>query len=190
MGVSQSLIRELRDAGLEGAEARRRLLLGLPPEVALRTIYKSRSAEASMLASLLISSKNSSAALTARQGKGLSYIAERWVKARENEKLESRVRRTRGLIASGVSGAVSSMIATVGPLLGSLSNIASPGTAASGSLLLPAGVMALISSGMLGLYTSGRRFYLNLAVTGLVYGLVSLAVAPLAALPSSMWAIK
>jgi hypothetical protein len=190
MGVSQSLIRELGGAGPPGADVRRRLLLGLPPGIALLPISSGPMAEASMLASLVLSSRNSSVVATGKKGEALSNLAERWVKARENQKLEARVRRARSLLASAVAGAVSSMIATMGPLLGSLSNIANPAATSSGSLLLPGAVMALISSGLLGLYTSGRGFYLNVMVTGVVYGLVSLAVAPLASFPSSIWAIK
>jgi hypothetical protein len=190
MGVSQSLIRELASAGPLGEEVRRRILLGLPPGIALIPISNGPSAEASMLASLVLSSRNSSVVATGKKGEILSNLAEKWVKARENQRLEARVRGARSLLASAVAGAVSAMIATIGPLLGSLSNIANPASAAAGSLLLPGAVMAMISSGLLGVYTSGRGFYINVLVTGAVYGLVSLAVAPLASFPSSIWAIK
>ena len=190
MGVSQSLIQELKGEGPQATEVRRRILLGLPLEAALRPISNGSSPEASMLASLVISSKNGSALQTARKGGRLSDVAERWVKARENQRMEAKVRRVRGLIASGVSGAVTSMIASIGPLLGSLSSLGSPGTAPSGSLLLPAAAMALISSGMLGVYTSGKGFFLNVILAGVVYLMVALAVAPLASLPSVTWAIK
>ena len=143
-----------------------------------------------MLASLVLSSKHSSAVATGKKGETLSNLAEKWVKARENQRLEARVRRMRSLLASGVAGAVCAMIATIGPLLGSLSDIANPGPTTAGSLLYPGAAMALISSGLLGIYTSGRGFYVNVLVTGAVYGFVSLAVAPLASFPSSMWAIK
>jgi hypothetical protein len=190
MGVSQSLMRELGGAGTAGVEVRRRILLGLPPDYALQPVSSGQSVEASMLASLVISSRNSSVVATGRKGETLSNLAERWVKARENQRLEARVRRARSLMASAVAGAVSSMIATIGPLLGSLSNIATPGNTAAGYLLYPGAAMALISSGLLGLYTSGRGFYLNVLATGAVYLLVSLAVGPLANFPSSIWAIK
>jgi hypothetical protein len=143
-----------------------------------------------MLASLVLSSKNSSVMATGKKGETLSNLAEKWVKARENQRLEARVRRARSLLASAVAGAVSSMIATIGPLLGSLSNIATLAPMGAGSLLYPGAAMALVSSGLLGLYTSGRGFYLNVLVTGTVYGFVALAVAPLASFPSSIWAIK
>ena len=190
MGVCQSLVRELGDAGPAGEEVRRRVLLGLSPGFALLPVSNGRSAEASMLASLVLSSRNSSVVTTGRKGETLSNLAERWVKARENQRLEARVRRARSMLASAVDGAVCSMIATIGPLLGSLANIATPSTMAPGSLLYPGAAMALISSGLLGVYTSGRGFYLNAAVTGAVYLFVSLAVAPLAIIPSSIWAIK
>ena len=190
MGVSQALLRELGGAGPIGNEARRGLLLGLPPGVALMTISTGSSAEASMLALLVLSSKTSSVVTTGKKGETLSDLAEKWVKARENQRLESRVIRARGLLASAVAGAVCAMIATIGPLLGSLSDIANPVPAATGSLLYPGATMALISSGLLGLYTSGRGFYLNVLVTGIVYGFVAFAVAPLASFPSSIWAIK
>ena len=190
MGVSQALLREMGGAGPPGNEVRRGLLLGLPPGVALFSISNGSSAEASMLASLVLSSKTSSVVTTGKKGETLSDLAEKWVKARENQRLESRVMRVRGLLASAVAGAVCAMIATIGPLLGSLSDITNPVPAAMGLLLYPGAAMALISSGLLGLYTSGRGFYLNVLLTGIVYCFVSFAVAPLASFPSSIWAIK
>jgi hypothetical protein len=190
MGISQSLVRELKDSGPVGAEVGRRLLLGLPPEIALDPISNGPWAEAAMLAALVTSAKNSSVVRTGRKGETLSNLAERWVKARENQRLEDRVKRSRSLLASGVVGAVSSMIASLGPLLGSLSSLSGPPPAPPISLLYPGAAMALISSGLLGLYTSGRRFYVSMVVTGIVYGLVCVAVAPLASFPSSIWAIK
>jgi len=190
MGVSQALLRELGSAGPAGNEVRRSLLLGLSPGAALFPITNGYSAEASMLASLVLSSKASSVVTTGKKGETLSDLAEKWVKARENQRLESRVIRVRSLLASAVAGAVCAMIATIGPLLGSLSDITNPAPAAAGSLLYPGAALALISSGLLGLYTSGRGFYLNVLVTGIVYGFVAFAVAPLASFPSSIWAIK
>lgn len=190
MGVSQALVRELGGAGPQGKEVGRRLLLGLPLRLALDPISRGEHAEASMLALLVLQSRNGSALLTAKKGATFSFLAEKWVKSRENQRLEGKVRRTRGLIASGVSGAVSGMIASIGPLLGSLSNLASAGPPVMVSLLLPAAAMAVISSAMLGLYTSGKGFYVNAAVAAAVFLLVTLAVAPLADLPTLGWGVK
>jgi hypothetical protein len=190
MGVSQSLVRELKDSGPFGKEVGRRLLLGLPPVVALGPISNGPWAEAAMLATLVVTSKASSVILTGRKGEALSNLAERWVKARENQRLEEKVKRTRSLLASAVVGAVCSMIASIGPLLGSLSSLADSRPAPPVSLQYPGAAMALISAGLLGFYTSGKGFYLNVLVTGATYGLVSLAVAPLTGLPTFTWAIK
>jgi len=192
MGVSQAVVRELKGTGPQ-AEARKRILLGIPINSALLQIIEAGSAEASMLASLVIRCQDGSVQLTGKRGEELSYLAERWVKTRENQRLEANVRRSRGLIASGVCGAVSGMIATIGPLLGSLSNLGNPGASGASSqvsLLFPAATMALLSSGFLGVYTSGKGFYQNILTAGLVYLLVSIAVAPLANLPPLTLAIK
>lgn len=190
MGMNQALARELRGTGEVADGVLRGLMLGFPLQVSLKPVMEGPSREGGMLASLMVASKNSSVTLAGKRGEGLSYLAEGWIKARESQRLEDRVRRARSLVASGVAGAVSAMIAAIGPLLGSLSISSGFSNSGPQSLAYVGAALALLSSGALGTYTSGRRFYANVMVTATVYLFVSLAVAPLADFPSTAWAIK
>ena len=190
-GVAESVVRELATAGTDGRDAARSVFLGLPLRTALRSLADGKSGEVSMLASIIVESSKGSAPLGGKRGEALSFTLERWVKTRENNRLEERVQRFRSLIASGVLGAVSGMIATLGPLLGSLGTgflgIA-PGQV---DLLYCAAAMVVASSAMLGLFTAGRGFYINVFVSAAAFGLVNFLVAPLAALPAvPLWGVK
>ena len=190
-GVAETLVRELRDAGLPGKEVAGKLLLGLPLTVSARSLLMGKSNEVAMLASLIVSSATSSAPLVGRNGEVLSYTLERWVKAKENRRLEERVLRFRSMIASAILGAVSGMLASLGPVLGSLNFSAGHGQASPGYLPYAAGVMIIVSSGLLGLFMARGRFYVNVVASTLAFVLVSVLVAPLASFPaSSVWGIK
>jgi hypothetical protein len=190
-GVSQSLVRELRSSGPQGKEVAANLLLGLPLDVAARPLLKNQYDEVGMLTSLVIASAESSTSVAGKSGEALSYTMEKWVKARENARLEERVLRFRSLIASGVLGAVSSMIATIGPALGSLGFSGGQDPGASGTVLYAAAAMTLVASGMLGFFMSGRRFYVNVGASALSFILLHVVVAPLASFSQlSLWGIK
>ena len=188
-GMARGLIEQLRGTSGAGSEAARMLLLGYPIPISLRLLEQTSSQEAAMLASLIISTPRSSATLVGTSGKALADTLERWVKLRENWKLEQKVLRFRSLITSAVLGAVTAIMATLGPVVGSLSFETSQPRA--GDLLPAAAVMVAVSSLMLGLYMSGRRFPVNVAVSLVVFGLVSAIAAPLATLPSVVfWGVK
>jgi hypothetical protein len=190
-GIAESVVRELPKDADGGEESARSVLLGLPPQVALQSVTSRASNEVSMLASIVVELAKISAPLGGKNGEALSYILERWVKVRESNRLEERVQRFRALIASAVLGAVTAMISTLGPLLASFGT-GSLGVSPGPSNFLYAGfAMAISSSGMLGVFISGRRFYVNVSVTVAIFALVGLLVAPLADLPSiSLLGIK
>ena len=190
-GIAQSLVRELRKDADGGEETARIVFLGLPPQVALQSITNGASSEVSMLASIVVELAKISAPLGGKNGEALSYILERWVKVRESNRLEERVQRFRALIASAVLGAVTAMISTLGPLLASFGS-GSLGVSSGSSNFLYAGfAMAISSSAMLGVFISGRRFYVNVSMTVAIFALVGILVAPLADLPSvSLLGIK
>ena len=189
-GMARGLIEELRGTAGSGEEAARMLLLGYPISVSLRAVEKTSSREVAMLASLIVSTPRSSAALVGDSGKALADTLERWVKLRENRKLEQKVLRFRSLITSAVLGAVTAILATLGPVVGSLSFTAASG-AKTGSLLPAAAAMVTVSSAMLGLYMSGRRFPVNVAVSLAVFAIVSGVASPLSTLPSvAFWGVK
>lgn len=190
-GIAESIVRELPHDARGGEESARSVLLGLPLQVALQSVTNGASSEVSMLASIVVQLAKISAPLGGKNGEALSYILERWVKVRESNRLEERVQRFRALIASAVLGAVTAMISTLGPLLASFGSGGLGVSQGSSNFLYAGFAMAISSSAMLGVFISGRRFYLNVSVTVATFALVSLLVAPLAELPSiSLLGIK
>jgi len=189
-GMSRSIVIELGPVRPAGTNSARMLLLGLPLPVALRPLVEDGSVEVGMLASLIVSTPRSSTPLVGKSGGELAGTLEKWVKLRENRRLEQNVLRFRSVITSGVLGAVTAMVATLGPIVGSLS-FTSPAVQGASGVLPAAAVMTAVSSGMLGLFMSGRRLYVNLSVAMAVFALVSLLASPLAAIPSvALWGVK
>ena len=191
MGLSQSLVRELGSLRPPCRESARLLLLGFPLSVSLRPLIESGSEEISMLASLMVTAPRSSSALVGRNGGAIAGTLERWAKARESSRMEQKVLRFRGLVSSAVLGAVTAMIATLGPLVGNLDLTGVLPSAGSGSLLYAAGSFVAISSGMLGFFMSGRGFYVNVLVSMIVFAIVSSLASPLTSVPlASLWGVK
>ena len=190
-GMARSVIEALGGASPEGSAAARMLLLGYPLHRSMKTLAESPSEEAALLSSLIIAAPKSSATLVGKSGETLAGTLERWVRARESRRLEHRVMRFRSLVTSGVLGGVTAMMASLGPLVGSLDFSGAAPPVDSTALLAGAAAMAAISSGVLGLYMSGRGFLVNVAVTLAVFLLVSTAAAPLAGFaPSIAWGVK
>lgn len=190
MGMARSIVKELRGAQREGADSARMTLLGFPLAVSLRPLVEGKSEEVSMLASLIVSTPRSSAVLVGRSGGELANTLERWVKVKENGRLEQKVLRFRSLITSGVLGGVTAMVASLGPLVGNLS-FAAPSAPGAAALVPAAATMTAVSSGMLGLFMSGRGLFLNVAVALLVFAAVSAVASPLTAIPSvGLWGVK
>jgi hypothetical protein len=189
-GLSRAIVEELgRTDGL-GEGAARLLLLGNAITDSMRPMVEGTSEEVSMLASLIVAAPRSSAPLVGKSGGAIASTVERWVKAKESRALEQRVLRFRSLVTSGVLGAVTAMVASLGPLIGNLSfgGVGSPG---SGALVFGAAAMAAISSGMLGAFMGGRGFYLYVVVALGAFIAVSAAALPLASVPSvSLWGVK
>lgn len=186
MGISRAFVKEFAAAGHEGRNSARSLLLGFPLRSALGPLIVGGSEEISMMSSMIIGAPRSSVFRVGRSGGTLASILEGWIKARESSALEEKVMRFRGLIASAVLGAVTSMMASLGPVIGNLGTLLTPGSPApvgGGYLLAAAAGMAAISSGMLGLYLSGRGLLINVIVTLSVFAMVAVATAPLASLP-------
>jgi hypothetical protein len=183
-GIAESMVRELPKGTRDGNRAARSVLLGFPVQTALRFITDGASSEVSMLASVIVELAKISAPVGGKHGETLSYVFERWVKVRESNRLEERVQRFRTLIASAILGAVTAMISTLGPLLGSFGTGGLGVVTGSSSYLYAGFAMAISSSAMLGIFISGRRFYANVLVAAVVFIFVGLLVAPLADLPS------
>jgi hypothetical protein len=191
MGLSQSLVRELRGLRPLGRESARMLLLGFPLVASLRPLAECSSEEVSMLASLIISAPRSSSTLVGKSGGALAGTLERWVKARESGRMELRVLRFRSLVTSAVLGAVTAMMASLGPLVANLDLTGTLPPANSGTFLLAAAGFTAMSSGMLGLFMSGRGFYVNVVVSLLVFALVCSLASPLANVPlTGLWGVK
>ena len=189
-GLARSVVEELRRCAPPGPEAARLTLLGHPLRASLRSMVESAPEEAAMLASLVVAAPRSSAYLVGRSGDALAENLERWVKAREGRALEQRVLRFRSVVTSGVLGAVTAMVATLGPLVGSLGFAGGAAPPDPAALLAGAAGMSAISSAMLGLFMSGRGFAVNVAVTVGGFALVAAVASPLAAFPGAVpWGV-
>jgi hypothetical protein len=190
-GVSASVVLSLRGGkGPEGLAARL-VLLGFPPSVSMAPIVSDKSRELGMLASLVTLASNSNVASVGKKGSELSTVLERWLKADDERAMEAKILRMRGLIMSAVLGAVMATVSALGPIVAS-TDFLGAGVAAQGpTLLYASAAMVAVSSSMLGLFLSGRRFYLNLAVGLGVFWVAFIASSPLAAIPVvSLWGIK
>ena len=191
MGMAQSVARGLRTAEPPGNEAARLVLLGYSLPVALQPLIESGCEEVSMLASLIVSAPRSSSAHIGRSGGVLASTLERWIKAKESGKLQQKALRFRSLVTCGVLGAVTAMVALLGPLVGTLDFAGASQSTGSTALLYSAAGLTGISSCMLGLFMSGRNFYVNVAVAMAVFTLVSTLASPLANVSTvSLWGVK
>lgn len=190
-GLARSIVEKLGGAGPAGAEAARLALLGRPIPVALRPLVEGGSPEVSMVAALMVSAPRSSTRRVGRSGKPFVSTLEGWLRSRESRELEQKVLGFRGLVASGVLGAVTSMLASLGPLVGNLDFGGGARAVNPGPLLYTAAAMAGVGSGMLGMYMSGKRMFLNVALTLAVFAVVAAAASPLGGItPSGVWGIK
>ena len=191
MGISQALLDEFIGNKGGGGMVAQLVLLGYPLRESLRPFLGDGTGEVSMLSSLIVSVPRSSANLVGKSGAVLASTLESWIRAKEGRQLEQKVMRFRGLVASGVLGAVSAMMSSLGPIVGSLNFLANSAQVPGGSLLPWAAGVAAMSSGMLGLYLSGRGFVFNVVVTVTTFLLVATAVSPLANVPLvNPWGVK
>lgn len=189
-GVAHSLVAELPTSGSHGADIARRVLLGFPPEVSMRPTAKGVSEEVAILTQLITQAASSSALLIGAGGAELSFTLEKWVKLREARRIESRVVWFRSVITSGVLGAVTAMIGSLGPVLGSL-DFLHPQAPKATDVVYAAAALAIVSSTMLGISLAGRKFYVNVAVTMVVFSAVDLLVSPLVnSFGGILWGIK
>ena len=190
-GIARALVEELGGSRPRGSDVARMLLLGYPFRSALEQFIERAPEEVAMLASLLVAAPSSSAEMVGRNGSAFGAILERWVKARENARIEQKVHQFRSVVTSGVLGAVTAMISSLGPLVGTLSFAAGAPAAAPGDLLWAAAALAGLASAMLGLFMSGRRFFVNVFVTLAVFCFVAVLAAPLADVSSvTLWGVK
>lgn len=189
-GISRALVEQLREGDRVGRDVARHLLLGNQIGSSLRPLLEEGSEEESMLASLIVAAPSSSSPMVGRTGGTLASTLERWAEAKESRGMEQKVLRFRSLVTSGVLGAVTAMIATLGPLVGSLSSVGGP-PSGPGALVYGAAAMTAIGSGALGAFMSGSRFYANVAVALGAFGIVYLAASPLAGVTvSGLWGVK
>ena len=190
-GVSGALVMVFSGAGRGLDSVARASLLGYPPREALRSLMRGEGREVAMLASLVVNGARGNARLAGTKGERLSVMLEDWIKAREGRRLEQKVVRFRGMIVSAVLGAVLGMVSSVGPLVGGLSFTAPLPAADPVYIGVASAAMAGLSSGMLGLYMSGRGFVVNVAAALIAFGLVTAGVSPLtSAASTNLWAIK
>ncbi len=191
-GLACSLVRTFKESSGEGREVAKRILLGLPVRTALEPLAGDESRELGMLAGLMAGSSSASARVLGRKGEDLSVIFEGRLKARETRRMEEKVMQTRGFIMSAVMGAVVALLASLGPLVGSLNFATQAPPQVNAAVLLWSGAaMTTMSSGMLGFFMSGRRFYADVLISLVVYALAVEAISPLSVVQVvGLWGIK
>ncbi len=189
-GISGSIVLAFRDSQGKGKDAARKVLLGQPPRRSMALLASDESTEVGMLASLIALSSGSDVATVGKKGAELSAILERWLKAKEARVMEARVLQMRGFIMSAVLGAVMAIMSALGPVVSTSSLFG--GASPAGSLLYyAAGTMVAVSSSMIGLFMSGRGFYLNLMLALSVFWVTLSASSPLVSIPAvDLWGIK
>jgi hypothetical protein len=190
MGVATALVKTFRLATTDGKEVARRILLGLPVKVALAPVVNDSSKEVSMLARLLAESTTASARIIGAKGETLSLILEKWLKMKEARDMERKVLQMRSHIMSAVLGAVVAMLATLGPLVSGLSFTSQSLPINATTLLGASASMVIVSSSMLGVFMSGRRFYVDTLVALAAFAVAAAAISPLANVPTvNLWGI-
>lgn len=190
-GVSASIVLVLREG--TGAEklAARSVLLGYPPSKSMASIASDDSRELGALASLVTAASSSSAEAVGRKGIDLSRLLEGWLKVGQERAMEAKVFQLRGLIMCAVLGALMATVSTMGPIVASSAFFSSAPVTAPVPLALVSCAMVAVSSTMLGLFLSGRGFYINLALSMGVFLVASFATAPLVSeVGLSSWGIK
>ena len=189
-GVSSALVRVLRDSGPFMRDTARISLLGYPLSASLRPLVVGGNEEVSILASLIMAAPRSSATKVGQSGSLMASTLERWVKVKESLRLEQRVYRVRGLMTSGVLGAVAAMVATLGPLVANIGLSSQPAVDPR-SLLYAGAAMVSLSSAMLGYFMSGRRFPLNVGVSMATFAIAAVVASPLTGVSSQLlWGVK
>ena len=191
MGLASALVLTFAPAGPQEREVARRILLGFPVQMALQPVISNSSRELSMLGELLAGASGSSAKLIGSKGEGLSITLERWLKMKEEWAMQRKVMQMRSHLMSGVLGAVVAMLAALGPVVASLNLTGAVAEPSSSALTWATAAMVCLSSATLGLFMSGRRFYLDVVIALASFSFVFYAVAPLANIPVvSLWGIK
>lgn len=183
-GAAAALVKAFGPAGGREKEVAKRILLGLPVEAALRPLTEKGTRELTMLAGLLAKASASSTEIVGTKGERLSVTLERWLNRKEARLMEQRVMQMRCHIMSAVVGAVVAMLASLGPMVASLSLLTQTAPTPNSEILLwTSGFMVCVSSAMLGLFMSGRRFILDVAIALVTFALVCYAVGPLVTVP-------
>ena len=185
-GLSGSIVAHLGSIRPEGREASRRILCGFSPRVSLEPLRNSSCYEVSALAMLIENSRDGDVTRVGRAGGGISDVLERWVKLRENRRMQSRVMGFRGVVIGGVLGAVAAMVAAVAPVVGSFA-VASDPPAHWPYLTVAAAAMSVAASLMLGLYLSPKRAYLNVGAAMTAFAVSWIAASPLSTVQLYQW---
>jgi hypothetical protein len=113
------------------------------------------------------------------------------MKLNEVREMERRVMQVRSHMMSAVLGAVVAMLATLGPLVVGLNFFSQTEPVNGPTLLFSSAAMVIVSTMSLGLFMSGRRFYIDVLIAMAAFGLAAAAIAPLANVPAvNLWGIK
>jgi len=190
-GISTSIVTAFREGESKERAAARRVLLGHSHRAAMADLASDRIRELAVLAAIINVTSFSSAKILGKKGGELANLLERWLKAREARLLEQRVFEMRGLIMSAVLGAVVAILSALGPVVGDAGLLGGSVEPVGPGLYYASAAMVAVSSSMMGLFLSGRRFVLNVVLALGVYGIALSVAAPIAAVPVIRgWAVK
>jgi hypothetical protein len=161
-------------------DAVKRILLGIPVEMALKGLISESSSSGELLRFIAALARIDS--LEASKGaERLSSMFDRWTLLRERSAMERKVMQFRGYIVSAVAGVVVGMLSTLAPVISNFQiSLGTVPQAATGFSPYEGAVFLVPSALCLGFFLSPGRPYLNAAVSlaafvGVVYFLGLLA---------------
>jgi hypothetical protein len=174
-GVAASAIEVFgRSPEPDELDAARKILLGVPLDGAFSALTAGRGAAGSLLRFLVAQAKIN-APEASKRGEKISVLFGRWVRMNERRTMEQKVVAFRSLLVSGVLGGVCAIVSSLAPVLASFQVSLSPQPAPLWYLPFAGLLFAVPSSGLLGVFVSRRRAYLNVLVCTIAY-LVALSL--------------
>jgi hypothetical protein len=180
-GLHSSIVARGASGGPKPKLLAKWVLLGFPMRVPLHSIIAHSSDEVGMLASLIMTSRSSSAFRVGQAGQDLTRVARRWMESREALAALRRVLWMRSFVTSVILGAVLGMLCTLGPVIGNFDfGSFQPARTGGGAISFGGAAMVAVSAYLLGGYSAVGRPYAQVLASVAAFVLVSIAVAPLA----------
>lgn len=165
----------------EGEETRavRSILLGLPVDDSVSLMAGSDGHVRSLLL-FLARQARVDAVSASRRAERLAKLFEHWVRAEQQRLVDQRIMETRSLMVSAIVGGVTSMVASIAPVLSSFQvSISQPQPALTGGDPFLGLLFVVPAAFFLGLFFSPRRAILDVSASVAAYALVAYFFGPL-----------